>query len=112
MRKRNGVKFGRSSLLLKCPQTVRAKWYLGFQLSHGRANLSTRTRRMRLSQHSDYAFRLLTFVALRDPDSATVGEIAAAFDLSLAHLHKVAQTLAAHGYLDTIRGRAGGVRLA
>lgn len=67
---------------------------------------------MRLSQHSDYAFRLLIYVALQDPASATVGEIAATFDLSVAHLHKVAQTLSAHGYLETTRGRSGGVSLA
>jgi Rrf2 family nitric oxide-sensitive transcriptional repressor len=67
---------------------------------------------MRLSQHSDYAFRLLIFVALREPASATVGEIAARFDMSVTHLQKVAQTLAAHGYVETIRGRSGGVRLA
>ena len=67
---------------------------------------------MRLSQHSDYAFRLLIYVAVHEPASSTVGEIATAFDMSAAHLHKVAQTLAAHGYLETIRGRSGGVRLA
>ena len=67
---------------------------------------------MRLSQHSDYAFRLLIYVALREPAFATVGEIAATFELSLTHLQKVAQTLAAHGYVDTTRGRSGGVRLA
>jgi Rrf2 family nitric oxide-sensitive transcriptional repressor len=67
---------------------------------------------MRLSQHSDYAFRLLIHVALRAPDSTTVGEVASRFELSVTHLHKVAQTLAAHGYLETIRGRSGGVRLA
>jgi Rrf2 family nitric oxide-sensitive transcriptional repressor len=67
---------------------------------------------MRLSRHSDYAFRLLIDSALRDPNVTTVAEVAAAFDVSAAHLHKVAQTLASHGYLETIRGRSGGVRLA
>jgi len=32
--------------------------------------------------------------------------------LSPAHLQKVAQTLARHGYLQTVRGRGGGLRLA
>lgn len=67
---------------------------------------------MRLSQHSDFAFRLLITASLRDPDVTTVGEVASAFDLSVAHMHKVAQTLAAHGYLETTRGRYGGLRLA
>jgi Rrf2 family nitric oxide-sensitive transcriptional repressor len=67
---------------------------------------------MRLSQHSDFAFRLLITAALREPAVTTVGDVAGAFDISLTHLHKVAQTLAAHGYLTTIRGRSGGLRLA
>lgn len=67
---------------------------------------------MRLSQHSDFAFRLLISAALKDPGVTTVSEVAGAFDISAAHLQKVAQTLAAHGYVETIRGRSGGVRLA
>ena len=67
---------------------------------------------MRLSQHSDFAFRPLITAALRDPTVTTVGDVAGAFDISGAHLHKVAQTLAAQGYLTTIRGRSGGLRLA
>ena len=66
---------------------------------------------MRLSRHSDYAFRMLIHAALRAPALTTVGEIAQDFGLSATHLNKVAQTLAAHGYLQTVRGRAGGLRL-
>src|SRR5438045_3276406 len=67
---------------------------------------------MRLSKHSDYAFRMLMHTALRAPALATVADIARDFSLSAAHLNKVAQTLASHGYLQTVRGRAGGLRLA
>ncbi|MDE3198813.1 MAG: Rrf2 family transcriptional regulator [Acidobacteriota bacterium] len=67
---------------------------------------------MRLSQHSDYALRMLIHAALRAPEITTVSEIADEFRLSHAHLQKVAQTLAAHGYIETIRGRSGGIRLA
>jgi Rrf2 family transcriptional regulator, nitric oxide-sensitive transcriptional repressor len=66
---------------------------------------------LRLSLHSDYAFRMLIHAALRAPALTTVGEIAHDFGLSAAHLNKVAQTLAAHGYLQTVRGRSGGLRL-
>jgi Rrf2 family nitric oxide-sensitive transcriptional repressor len=67
---------------------------------------------MRLSQHSDYAFRMLIHAALKAPALTTVNDVAKDFDLSAAHLQKVAQTLSAHGYLQTIRGRSGGLRLA
>jgi Rrf2 family nitric oxide-sensitive transcriptional repressor len=67
---------------------------------------------MRLSRHSDYAFRMLMHAALRAPALTTVNEVARAFDLSAAHLQKVAQTLAAHRYLATVRGRSGGLLLA
>ena len=67
---------------------------------------------MRLSRHSDYAFRMLMHAALRAPELVTVNDVARAFHLSAAHLQKVAQTLAARGYLATVRGRSGGLLLA
>ena len=55
---------------------------------------------------------MLIHAGLRAPDLTTVGEVASDFDLKVTHLQKVAQTLATHGYLQTVRGRAGGLRLA
>jgi len=55
---------------------------------------------------------MLIHAALRNPALTTVREVAEDFGLSLAHLQKVAQTLAAHGYIETLRGRSGGLRLA
>ncbi len=66
---------------------------------------------MRLTQHTDYAFRMLMHAALRAPALITVREVAQTFELSAAHLTKVAQTLAQHGFLQTVRGRSGGMRL-
>jgi Rrf2 family nitric oxide-sensitive transcriptional repressor len=66
---------------------------------------------VRLTQHTDYAFRMLIHAALRAPALTTVGEVAEDFNLSATHLNKVAQTLAAHEYLQTVRGRSGGLRL-
>jgi Rrf2 family nitric oxide-sensitive transcriptional repressor len=54
---------------------------------------------------------MLMHAALRAPALTTVGEVARDFGLSATHLNKVAQTLAAHGYLQTVRGRSGGLRL-
>ena len=67
---------------------------------------------MRLTRHTDYAFRMLIHAATRAPELTTVGEVAEDFGLSATHLNKVAQTLAAHGYLETVRGRSGGLRVA
>lgn len=67
---------------------------------------------MRLTRHTDYAFRLLIHAAMNAPALTTVGEVARDFHLSATHLNKVAQTLAAHGFLATLRGRSGGLRLA
>jgi Rrf2 family transcriptional regulator, nitric oxide-sensitive transcriptional repressor len=54
---------------------------------------------------------MLIHAALQAPSLTTVGTVAQDFGLPAAHLNKVAQTLAAHGYLQTIRGRSGGLRL-
>jgi Rrf2 family nitric oxide-sensitive transcriptional repressor len=66
---------------------------------------------VRLTQHTDYALRMLIHAALRAPSLITVREVADAFGLSAPHLNKVAQTLAEHGLLKTVRGRSGGLRL-
>ena len=54
---------------------------------------------------------MLIHAALRAPALTTVGEVAADFGLSAPHLNKVAQRLAAHDYLQTVRGRSGGLKL-
>ena len=55
---------------------------------------------------------MLIHAALRAPALTTVGEVAENFGISAPHLNKVAQTLAAHNYLKTVRGRSGGLTLA
>jgi Rrf2 family transcriptional regulator, nitric oxide-sensitive transcriptional repressor len=54
---------------------------------------------------------MLIHAALRAPALTTVRVVAQDFGLSATHLNKVAQSLAAHGYLQTVRGRSGGLRL-
>jgi len=67
---------------------------------------------MQLTKFSDYALRVLMYVAQRGDAQSTIAEIAAAHAVSENHLMKVVQRLARRGYLTTSRGRGGGIRLA
>lgn len=67
---------------------------------------------MRMTLHTDYALRMLVYVKLREHQNCTVGDVAKAYGLSRNHLLKVALTLHRLGFIETTRGRAGGIRLA
>jgi Rrf2 family nitric oxide-sensitive transcriptional repressor len=64
-----------------------------------------------LTLHTDFALRVLIQVGLNDSKLTTIKEIAQTFDISKAHLMKVVNDLGRKGYLDTVRGRNGGIRL-
>lgn len=66
---------------------------------------------MNLTRYADYSLRVLIFVALREERLSTVPEISAAYGISRNHLVKVVHQLGRLGYLDTVRGRNGGLRL-
>jgi Rrf2 family nitric oxide-sensitive transcriptional repressor len=67
---------------------------------------------MRLTVQSDYSLRVLIFVATKQGELSTIAEIASAYGISRAHLMKVVHQLGKLGYLETVRGRGGGFRLA
>jgi Rrf2 family transcriptional regulator, nitric oxide-sensitive transcriptional repressor len=68
---------------------------------------------MRLTRYTDYSLRTLIFLGLTPADRLTsVGEVAVAYGLSKNHLLKVANHLAAGGYIEAVRGTGGGIRLA
>lgn len=67
---------------------------------------------MRLTVFTDYALRVLLVLATRTESLVTIADIAKAFDISDAHLTKVAHVLGKTGWVDTVRGRNGGMRLA
>jgi len=67
---------------------------------------------VRLTNYTDYALRLLMYLALRDDGLATIGDVAHSFGISRNHLMKVAHELGVAGYIETVRGRGGGLRLA
>jgi Rrf2 family transcriptional regulator, nitric oxide-sensitive transcriptional repressor len=67
---------------------------------------------MRLTLQTDYALRVLVYVGLKRDELATVVEIVRHFDISKGHVMKVVHRLAQVGYLQTLRGKKGGIRLA
>jgi Rrf2 family nitric oxide-sensitive transcriptional repressor len=67
---------------------------------------------MRLTTYSDFSLRLLMYVALKGGALVTIQEVADAYGISRNHLMKVAFQLGRAGFLDTVRGRGGGLRLA
>ncbi len=67
---------------------------------------------MRLTSYTDYGLRLLIYVALKEDELATIQEVADAYAISKNHLMKVAYHLGLYGFLETVRGRGGGLRLA
>ncbi len=66
---------------------------------------------MKLSLFTDYALRVMMYAALKGA-AFQIEEVSAAFDISKHHLAKIVQGLSKLGYLDTRRGRGGGIQLA
>ena len=66
---------------------------------------------MKLSLFSDYSLRTLMYAALKD-DLFQCDEVTTAYGISRNHLAKVVHQLGKLGYLETQRGRGGGIRLA
>ncbi len=68
---------------------------------------------MQLTAHTDYSLRLLIYLAVIPSDQqATVQHAAKRYGISANHLAKVAQTLVQLGYVHSLRGRGGGLKLA
>lgn len=67
---------------------------------------------MRLTQFSNFAIRVLMYAGLRQPRLSTVPDIANAYGVSYDHLKKAAAELCRLKYLEAVRGRGGGLRLA
>jgi Rrf2 family transcriptional regulator, nitric oxide-sensitive transcriptional repressor len=66
---------------------------------------------MRLTAYTDYALRTLMFLAVNRDRLVTIQEIADAHGIAKNHLTKVVHQLGQLGYVETLRGRSGGLRL-
>jgi Rrf2 family nitric oxide-sensitive transcriptional repressor len=67
---------------------------------------------MQLTRFTDYALRALVYLGARRERLSTISEIAAFYDISEAHLMKIVHRLATAGYIETLRGKGGGMRLS
>jgi Rrf2 family transcriptional regulator, nitric oxide-sensitive transcriptional repressor len=66
---------------------------------------------MRLTDYTDYSLRVMLYLAVRQEGLTTIQEISDAYGISKNHLMKVVQRLGELGWVDTVRGRNGGLRL-
>jgi Rrf2 family nitric oxide-sensitive transcriptional repressor len=67
---------------------------------------------MKLTAYSNYALRSLQLAALKAPDRIKVDDVVKVHGLARPHIVKIVHELGRAGYLETIRGRGGGFRLA
>lgn len=67
---------------------------------------------MRLTVYTDFSLRVLMYLALHRDRLPTIAEIAASYGISRNHLMKVVYELGLAGYIETVRGKNGGLRLA
>jgi Rrf2 family transcriptional regulator, nitric oxide-sensitive transcriptional repressor len=69
---------------------------------------------MRLTVYTDYTLRVMIYLSLKyqGGEVATIDEMAQAYGISRSHLTKIVNELSQSGFIETLRGRAGGARLA
>ena len=67
---------------------------------------------MRFTAFTDFAFRVLIYLALEPERRATISDIAGRYGVSKNHLMKVVNQLARAGIVTASRGRNGGLLLA
>ena len=66
---------------------------------------------MRLTTYTDYALRTLMYLAANRNRLVTIQDIADTHDIAKNHLTKVVHQLGILGFVESLRGRNGGIRL-
>lgn len=66
---------------------------------------------MKLTRYTDYALRVLIYLALAPDRQCSIAEIAQSYGASANHMMKIVQQLAREGFIASARGRGGGIRL-
>ena len=66
---------------------------------------------MRLTAYTDYSLRALIFLAMNREQRVTIQQIADAHGIAKNHLTKFVHRLGTLGYIATVRGRNGGLKL-
>lgn len=66
---------------------------------------------MHLTRYTDYALRTLLYLGRQSDRLCSIAEVASAYGISQNHLMKVVSDLVGGGYLESVRGRNGGIRL-
>lgn len=66
---------------------------------------------MHITRYTDYSLRVLMYLAVQGDRLATIQEIADSYEISKNHLMKVVHQLNKKGYIETVRGKKGGMRL-
>lgn len=67
---------------------------------------------MRLTLQTDHALRILMALGQAGGKTVSVDELSRKFAVSKNHLMKTSQALIAAGFVTSVRGRSGGIRLA
>lgn len=66
---------------------------------------------MRITRYTDYSLRVLIYLSLQQERLTTIQEIATSYDISKNHLMKVVHQLTLKGYIESVRGKNGGLKL-